>query len=215
MNLNKPLSILTPTLEADALMVLVGAKASFTGRQIHQIMGARSEKGVRSALQRLCEQGVVTRVPAGASDLYTLNRTHLAAPYIEALAGLRSELFTRITETLTLWKLAPVFVAIFGSAVRGDMHSGSDIDLFIVRPDRINAENELWTGQLAELAELITGWTGNDARILELSEDQTLAGLAVSKKVLMDIKAQAIVLFGERTFLDSQHWQIGKARHGK
>lgn len=215
MNLNKPLSMLTPTLEADVLMVLTGAKASFTGRQIHQIMGARSEKGVRSALQRLCEQGVVTRTPAGASDLYTLNRTHLAAPYIQSLAGLRGELFTRITETLTAWKLAPAFGAIFGSAARGDMHPGSDIDLFIVRPNRVNADEELWAEQLAELAGLVTGWTGNDARILELSQDQTLAGLAVSKKVLMDIKAQAIVLFGDRTFLDSHHRQKGKARHGK
>ena len=215
MNLNNPFSILTPTLEADVLMVLAGANASFTGRQIHQIMGARSEKGVRSALQRLCEQGVVTRTPAGASDLYTLNRTHLAAPYIQSLAELRSELFTRITETLNTWKLAPVFGALFGSAARSDMHPGSDIDLFIVRPDHVDADGELWVEQMAELAGLVTGWTGNDARILELSEDQTLAGLAVSKKVLMDIKAQAIVLFGERTFLDSYHQQKEKARHGK
>lgn len=87
-------------------------------------------------------------MPAGASDLYTLNRTHLAAPYIQSLAGLRSELFTRITETLTAWKLAPAFGAIFGSAVRGDMHPGSDIDLFIVRLDRVDADGELWAGQL-------------------------------------------------------------------
>lgn len=215
MDLNKPLSALTPTLEADVLTVLAGAKASFTGRQIHQIMGARSEKGVRSALQRLCEQGVVTRETVGASDLYTLNRRHLAAPYIEALAGLRSELFTRITETLNGWKLSPEFVAIFGSTARGNMHSGSDIDLFIVRPDRVDADEELWAGQLTNIAGLVTGWTGNDTRILELSQDQVLTGLVKGERVLVDIKEQAVVLFGERTFLDSHHRQKGKARHGK
>lgn len=201
MNLNRPLSVLTPTLEADVLMVLSGAKASFTGRQIHQIMGQRSEKAVRSALQRLCAQGIVTRAPVGAADLYTLNRRHLATPYIESLAGLRSELFTRITETLNGWKLVPEFVAIFGSAARGDMHPASDIDLFIVRPNSVEAEEELWTGQLANLAELVTEWTGNDARILELSKDQTVTGLVNGERVLVDIKEQAIVLFGETTFL--------------
>lgn len=215
MDLSRPLATVTPTLEADVLMVLTGAKASFTGRQIHQIMGAHSEKGVRSALQRLCVQGIVTRTQAGASDLYTLNRTHLAVPYIEALAGLRAELISHITETLTGWKMAPVFGAIFGSAARGKMHPDSDIDLFIVRPDRVDADDELWVDQLTDLTELVTGWTGNDARILELSEDETRTGLATGERVLVDIKAQAIVLFGETTFLSGHHRQKGKARHGK
>ena len=214
MDLNRPLAILTPTLEADVLMVLVGAKSSFTGRQIHQIMGERSEKGVRSALQRLCVQGIVTRTQVGASDLYTLNRAHLALPYIEALANLRTELINRITKILTHWKMAPVFGAIFGSAARGGMRPDSDIDLFIVRPNSIDADDELWIEQLSQFAELVTGWTGNDARILELSEEETHSGVATSAKVLEDIKAQGIVLFGDSAFLNS-HRRKGGTRRGR
>jgi predicted nucleotidyltransferase len=214
MELNRPLALLTPTLEADVLMVLVGARASFTGRQIHQIMGQRSEKGVRSALQRLCVQGIATRTQAGASDLYTLNRAHLALPYIEALADLKAELINRITETLTRWKTEPVFGAIFGSAARGGMRPDSDIDLFIVRPNSIDADDELWIEQLSHLAGLVTGWTGNDARILELSEKETLTGLITGEKVLEDIKAQAIVLLGDTAFLGGLQ-RKGKARRGK
>jgi predicted nucleotidyltransferase/predicted transcriptional regulator len=215
MDLSKPLATLTPTLEADVLAVLTGAKASFTGRQIHQIMGTHSEKGVRNALQRLCVQGIVTRRKAGASDLYSLNRTHLAAPYIEALSGLRAELLSRITMTLTNWKLMPAFGAMFGSAARGNMHPDSDIDLFIVRPDNVDASNELWAEQLTDLAALVTEWTGNDSRILELSEDEALTGIATGERVLEDIKAQAIVMFGEITYLRGHHRQKGKARRGK
>ena len=214
MDLNRPLAILTPTLEADVLMVLVGAHASFTGRQIHQIMGERSEKGVRNALQRLCLQGMVTRTQVGASDLYTLNRAHIALPYIEALAGLRAELINRITEILAHWKMPPVFGAIFGSAARGGMRPDSDIDLFIVRPNDIGAEHKLWVEQLNHLAELVTGWTGNDARILELSENETHTGLTTGEKVLKDIKAQGIVLFGNSAFLSS-HRRKGGTRRGK
>ena len=214
MELNRALALLTPTLEADVLMVLVGAKASFTGRQIHQIMGQRSEKGVRSALQRLCIQGIVTRTRGGASDLYTLNRAHLALPYIEALADLKAELINRITETLTRWKTAPVFGAIFGSAARGGMRPDSDIDLFIVRPDGIDADDELWMEQLSHLAGLVAGWTGNDARILELSEEETLTGLITGEKVLEDIREQAIVILGDTAFLGGLQ-QKGKVRRGK
>jgi len=214
-DLSKPLAIITPTVDAAVLAVLAGARTSFTGRQIHQISGQHSERGIRNALQRLCMQGIVTSERVGASNLYALNRAHLAAPYIEALAGLRVELISRITETLASWSVLPVFGAIFGSAARGDMHIDSDIDLFVVRPRNIDADDARWAGQLADLAGLVTGWTGNDARILELSEVEVRTGLATGARVLVDIKRQAIVLFGETAFLDGSRWQKGKARSGK
>lgn len=86
MELSRPLSVITPTVDADVLGVLAGADASFTGRQVHQVAGRHSERGIRNALHRLCTQGIVHRERVGSADQYTLNRGHLAAPYIEALA---------------------------------------------------------------------------------------------------------------------------------
>ncbi len=215
MDLSKPLAIITPTVDAAVLAVLAGARTSFTGRQIHQIAGQHSERGVRNALQRLCMHGIVTRERVGASNLYALNRSHLAAPYIEALAGLRDELISRITETLASWSVLPVFGAMFGSAARGDMHIDSDIDLFVVRPRNVDAGDPRWSGQLADLAGLVTGWTGNDARVLEFGEDEVGAGLATGERVLVDIRAQGVILFGETAFLDGSRLQKGKVRSGK
>lgn len=160
-------------------------------------------------------QGIVTSERVGASNLYALNRAHLAVPYIEALAGLRVELISRITETLASWSVLPVFGAMFGSAVRGDMHIDSDIDLFVVRPRGVDADDPRWAGQLVDLAGRVTGWTGNDARILELSEVEVRAGLATGARVLVDIKRQAIVLFGETSFLIGTRSRTGEARSGK
>lgn len=197
MDLGRPLTSIAPTVDADVLAVLAGSTATFTGRQVHQVAGRHSERGVRNTLRRLCEQGIVIRERVGSADLYQLNRRHLAAPYIESLVRLRSELFERITGEVEDWAVAPEFVAVFGSAARGDMRPDSDIDLFVVRSDRVDADDETWQSQLSSLTEQVTGWTGNDARVLELAAGE----VPHSGTVILDIREEGIVLYGPRGYL--------------
>lgn len=74
-------------------------------------MGRYTEKSARTSLQRLCEQGVVLKGQKGSAGLYSLNRGHLAAPYILRLANLKHELFERMTKAITGWEVKPVFAA--------------------------------------------------------------------------------------------------------
>jgi hypothetical protein len=119
MDLARPLTLITPTIDGDVLTVLAGATASFTGRQVHQVAGRHSERGVRNALHRLSEQGIVTRHRVGASNQYTLNRTHIAAPYIEALVRLRTELLHRIRAELESWRGARSSRRYLGPQLKG------------------------------------------------------------------------------------------------
>lgn len=96
MDLKHPFAVVTPTVDGDVLAVLAGAEAAFTGREVHRLVGQYSEAGVRKVLGRLVEQGIVLVERAGPSYLYRLNRDHLAAPQIIALAGLRAELLGRL-----------------------------------------------------------------------------------------------------------------------
>lgn len=201
MDLNRPLSLITPTLDADVLLVLAGAHATFTGRQVHQIMGRHTEKSARTSLQRLCEQGIVLKEQKGSSGLFSLNREHLAAPYILGLANLKHELFERMTTTITGWEIRPIFAAIFGSAARGEMRLDSDIDIFLVRPEKVGADNNIWVSLHTELSDSVTKWTGNDARVFELSESQVAQSLAAKEKVMTDIREQGIRLVGESSIL--------------
>lgn len=201
MDLSRPLAVVTPTVDGDVLTVLAGAAASFTGRQVHQMAGRHSERGVRNALQRLAKQGIVDRTRIGSSDLYTLNREHLASPYIRALAGLKAELLLRVREELASWSVPAAYAAIFGSAARGEMRVDSDIDVFVVRPSAVSEADITWQDQVANLAERITAWTGNDARVLELSVEEVDDGVARDEQVLIDIREQGLGVAGPRNYL--------------
>lgn len=214
MNLSKPLSSLMPTLEAEVLTVLAGANASFTGRQVHALVGASSESGIRRALQRLSIQGIVTCKRAGASDLYELNPDHLMARYIKSIVNLRSELFETIADAISKWAVAPICGAIFGSAVRSDMQPESDIDIFIVRPDLVKPGMDSWEEQGAALTKKVSQWTGNDVQIFELSESEVEVGVEKKDEVLLEIINEAIIFFGPDEYLRTLRFKNGDRTHG-
>ncbi|MDA8316351.1 MAG: nucleotidyltransferase domain-containing protein [Actinomycetota bacterium] len=136
MQLDQPLRVVTPSVDAEVLSVLARATSSFSARRVYQLIGSRSEAGVRRALDRLAGQGVVLVRRAGQAKLYELNRRHLAAPYIEHLAQLRDELVERLSDRFQLFSPVPSFAALFGSAARGGMRPDSGVDIFITRPGR-------------------------------------------------------------------------------
>lgn len=212
MDLSRPLNVITLTVDADVLAVLAGATASFTGRRVHQVAGRHSERGVRNALHRLCEQGIVSRERVGSADCYTLNRAHLAAPHIEALAQLRGEFLRRIRAEVGDWPVAAEYVAIFGSAARGDMRPDSDIDLFVVRPDGTAADDDRWQQQLATLADHVTAWTGNEARPFELTPKQIRAGRSGGEPVLTDIRDEGVTVHGPTSYLRTEALRPGGHR---
>ena len=167
MDFQRPLSVVTTSLDGDVLAVLAGAEEEFTGRRIHRLVGHSSEHGVRKAADRLVDQGVVLRRQAGQAKLYGLNRDHVAAPYIEGLASLREELTRRLRESVTSWRSPAHTVFLFGSVARGEAEAESDLDLLVVRPRGTDEDDPAWREQLADLERDATAWTGNEARIVE------------------------------------------------
>ena len=170
MDFARPAKLLGPSLDGELLLVLASADAEFTGRQLAEALARSTHTGVLGALDRLVAQGIVLSRRAGRAKLYSLNREHLAAPWIEGLAGLRQQLFERMREQIATWVIQPIVAAVFGSVARGAADLESDIDVFLVRPKC--PDLDAWDTQVARLTADINRWTGNDARALEFDEDE-------------------------------------------
>lgn len=196
MDFDRPLRVVSPTLDGDVLTVLASADEGFSGRRIHRLLGHGSEQGVRKAAERLVEQGVVLRHHAGRAKIYRLNRQHVASSHIEGLVTLRTELLARLRAALAGWKEPPLLALLFGSVARGEAGPDSDLDLFVVRRADVEEEAPVWIEQLAALERNATAWTGNDTRIVEFGEEEFSAGdLEV---VVREALAEGIDLYGSR-----------------
>jgi Nucleotidyltransferase domain len=195
-DVSKPYSALVPTLHGDVLIVLAGTTRPLTGREVARLAGRHGHSGVLDVLNRLTEHGLVDRQEAGRALLYTLNREHLAAPAVQLLAGIRAELRRRITQMLDEWAITPLHASMFGSAARGDGDARSDIDLFLVRPEGVSAEDAQWRAQLDRLAICIRRWTGNHAGIADIGADELRGLERAERPILQELRKDSITLYG-------------------
>lgn len=204
MLLDRPMQVVTPTVDGDILAVLARGDVALTPGELQRRIERYSISGIRKALARLTEQGIVTAQTRPRATLYQLNRRHLAAGAIVALAGQREEFLGRLSRALEELDHVPVYAALFGSAARGGMHPGSDIDLFLVRPDDIDdiggELREQWDDAIATVVDDASAWTGNDTRVFEMDHREVRNALAHHEPMLDSIRADEIRLFGPRSF---------------
>lgn len=201
MDLSRPLGVVSPTIDADVLAVLASADSAFTGRQLHRVLGKHSQTGVNRVLNRLVHEGIVARTTAGSSHSYVLNRDHLQAGAVFELVRARPRLVERLTTTMREWLDVPHFAALYGSAASGQHSDDSDIDLFIVRPDDVEEDDDGWTQNLLELRALVARWTGNDCETVEMSTDEVEAAVAEQDPFIGSVSRQMIVLVGQGSYL--------------
>jgi predicted nucleotidyltransferase len=200
MELNRPFATVTPTLDGDVLAVLATHDATFTTGQIHRVLNAFSEEGIRKVLARLVVQGVVLAERVGNTYAYRLNTAHLAAEPIVALAKLFDTFLSRLEQHFSGWQYPPVYAAVFGSSVQGTMTADSDVDLFLVK--ETDTPETVWTRQVNELAADVTAWTGNDARVVEYAAADLPA--ARTEPMMQELLERGLTVAGSRAWLLKQ-----------
>lgn len=211
MQLNKPFTTVTPTLDGDVLAVLASAEVTFTISQIQRIITTASGEGIRKVLTRLTAQGVALHDQVGRTNTYRLNTEHLAAGPIMALSRLASTFLARLEAHLDEWGAELRYAAVFGSAATGRMRLDSDIDLFLVRATDHDGDADAWEQRVTELGRLVTAWTGNDGRIVEYTEDELRVAAATGEPLLDDVSKQGLTVAGTRAWLNKQLRPVGKA----
>lgn len=134
----------------------------------------------------LTHNGLVHRVPGG----YVINRDHLAYPAVETLLDSTSELRRRVGATVKVWSKEPVAVVLFGSNARSEAGPSSDVDLLIVRPVAVDADDQRWAHDVAAFSEQVQLWTGVACDVLEYDraelEQLTRAGDPLIDALLHD-----------------------------
>jgi predicted nucleotidyltransferase len=188
MDIAHPGHAIAPTLDVIVLEVLARTKAPMPLAQIHRLAGTGSVSGHLKALTRLVDSGVVLSQPGG----YVLNREHVAAPAVEALAAIRSELLDRIRNQAGTWRPVPVLVGVFGSFARRMGDANSDIDVLVVR----HAAEEHAADQAGELAAAILRWSGNDAHVVDVTIDDLTRMAAADEPILGSWRADLVPLIG-------------------
>jgi predicted nucleotidyltransferase len=212
MQTQRPLAVVTPTLDGDVLTLLALADVPFTTGQLQRMLGdrhlpERSLPGIRRTLHRLVRQGTVTMHETGTSPTYQLNGEHLAASAVRELAQLRSVLLRRLTTEVERWSATPVYGALFGSAARGQMTEESDIDLLLIRSDDVDPDG--WETQVQQLAADVRRWTGNPAEVLQFTQSQV-------REHQIDAVLHAVAQDG-LTFIGPPTWlrrAVHQSRHG-
>jgi predicted nucleotidyltransferase len=195
-DLGQPIRSVIPSITGSVLAVLARSHEPLTGREVeNHVKPVASHRGVQLALEGLVSAGVVDRVTKGRSALYSLNRDHVAADGIVALASMRDELIARMKAAIGGWKAKVRSATLFGSFARGDGGPASDIDLLLVWPERIG-DQRASDQQLAQLTTDVLRWSGNPLRVIVLSESQLIAQFGAEEPYLEAAAREGIALAG-------------------
>ena len=199
MDVSRPYAVFTSPLDIEVLLVLRGTTRPLTGREVARLASRGSEAGVRQALARLTQQGLVQRQEAGRALLHTLNRDHLAIPALETLATMHDELRRRLTDEISSWTVQPEHVSIFGSTARRDGDARSDIDVFVVRPAGVSDDDRHWREQLEQLAAHAQRWTGNHLAVSEIGARELRRLRRENPPIVEGLRNDALTLAGRDT----------------
>lgn len=191
-------------LDPVVLRALWSAGRPMTGEQVARVARTGSPRGVRYALGRLVDQGVVRASTVGSASVFELNTEHLAHPAIDAAFRaldpwglLRDRLGALVTGYGQPAEGASV--AVFGSVARGDSGPGSDIDVLLVtREDRPETSD-----LTAHLAERVRAWTGQQVGVYLTTPARLAEARRAGDPIIESFARDAVTLVGPdvRTYL--------------
>jgi predicted nucleotidyltransferase len=191
MDLGSPVLDVAPAVRGALLQALARLEQPVTRRQLAAAAGV-APGNASAVIEELIQSGLVSETVAGRSSMVMLNRNHLAAGPVLALAGLRGELIRRLRERLSVWP-ALHGAWLFGSVARGDADGDSDVDLLIVADDLQSPDVHQ---RLSLLHADVRSWTGNDLQLVEHSQSSWRKLVRAKNPLVQQIRLDGIALAG-------------------
>jgi len=147
-------------------------------------------------LAHLASLGMVTRREAGTAALVGLERSNAAVVAVLALARLHDAVLGLLREEAHNISPAAASLVLFGSFVRGEARTESDLDVLAVRPAGVMVDDDGWTDALGRWRAAAQR-VANPVDLLELSIAD-LGNLSTKSPLWQDIADEGIVLVGAR-----------------
>ena len=196
MDLGSPVLDVAPAVRGALLQALARLEQPVTRRRLAAAAGV-APGNASAVIEELIQAGLVSETVAGRSSMVVLNRDHLAAGPVLALAGLRGELIRRLRERLSAWpELDGAWL--FGSVARGDADRNSDVDVLIVADD---LQSDDLHERLSRLQADVRSWTGNDVQLVEHSPSSWRKLVRAKNPIVEQIRLDGIVLAGDTASL--------------
>lgn len=191
MDLGSPVLDVAPAVRGALLQALARLEQPVTRRRLAAAAGV-APGNASAVIEELIQAGLVSETVAGRSSMVVLNRDHLAAGPVLALAGLRGELIRRLRDRLSAWsELNGAWL--FGSVARGDADSDSDVDLLIIADD---LQSHDLHERLSRLQADVRSWTGNDLQLVEHSPSSWRKLVRAKNPLVEQIRLDGIALAG-------------------
>jgi len=189
MDLGSPVLDVAPGVRGALLQTLARLEQPVTRRRLAAAAGV-APGHASAVIEELIQAGLVGETMAGRSSMVMLNRNHLAAGPVLALAGLRGELIRRLRERVSAWPdLQGAWL--FGSVARGNADRSSDVDLLIVADDLQSPDLHQ---RLSQLHADVRSWTGNDLQIVEHSHTSWRNLVGAKNPLVAQIRLDGVAL---------------------
>lgn len=192
MDLESPLRTIASPVEAEALRVLAGADTEFTASQIHRLADTASPYGIRKALARLTESGLVLSSVHGSATFWRGNRQHVLWPAIDSAVDARRELLERLRRQFADRNELAAYL--YGSFARRAATPDSDIDILVVYPD--DAAPDDIVDFAHDLSEAVLAWTGNEGQVFNATRSWLRGAITRADPVMTSIRQDAEAVVG-------------------
>ncbi len=192
-----PIEAAIPGAQGRVIAALLGTSEELNLRTIARVAGVSIAQASR-VLPGLVELGMIERREVPPSSLFRLVPEHVATRALLELADARNVVMTEMGRAASKIRPAPVSEITFGSFARGDSELDSDIDVMMVRPPGVDADDDRWTETIERWRNIVSRVAGNSVEILDVDADAVAAKLFGGTQLWRDIHRDGQVVFGER-----------------
>ncbi len=197
MDFRHPVAAVIPGAQGRVIAVLLGTSGELNLRTIARLAQVSIAQASR-VLPGLVELGIIERREVPPSSMFRLVPEHVASLALLELSNSRDVVMAEMGRAASKIRPQPVSVITFGSFVRGDSEIDSDIDVIIVRPTEVDADDEGWIQTIDRWRTVVARVAGNTVEMLDVAADAVVAKLSGETQLWRDIHRDGRVVFGER-----------------